>query len=69
MVNTRLKHGPEFRAKVALAAGRKRYRDRHKIENAFCRIRDFRRIATRNDKLTVVFAASVHFVATVAWWV
>jgi transposase len=48
---------------------RKRYRDRHRIENAFCRIKDFRRIATRYDKLAVVFAASVHLAATIAWWV
>ncbi|BDX00671.1 hypothetical protein MACH15_24230 [Maricaulis maris] len=28
-----------------------RYRDRHLVENAFCRIKDFRRVATRYDKL------------------
>jgi transposase len=28
-----------------------RYRSRHLIENAFCRLKDFRRIATRYDKL------------------
>ena len=32
----------------------KRYRDRHLIENAFCRMEDFRRIATRYDKLAAV---------------
>lgn len=47
---------------------RKRYRERHKIENAFCRLKDFRRVATRYDKLAVVFAASVHLAATIAWW-
>jgi putative transposase len=48
---------------------RKQYRERHKIENAFCRLKDFRRIATRYDKLAVVFAASVHLAAAIAWWV
>ena len=48
---------------------RKQYRERHKIENAFCRLKDFRRIATRYDKLALVFAASVHLAATIAWWV
>ena len=48
---------------------RKQYRERHKIENAFCRLKDFRRIATRYDKLAFVFAASVHLAATIAWWV
>jgi transposase len=48
---------------------RKRYRNRHKIENGFCRLKDFRRIATRYDKLAVVFAASVYLAATIIWWV
>jgi putative transposase len=44
------------------------YRKRHLIENAFCRLKDFRRIATRYDKLAVNFAASVYLVAAVVWW-
>jgi transposase len=48
---------------------RKQYERRHKIENAFCRLKDFRRIATRYDKLAFVFAAAVHLAATIAWWV
>ena len=47
---------------------KKQYTKRHKIENAFCRLKDFRRIPTRYDKLGVVFAASVHLAATIAWW-
>jgi transposase len=27
------------------------YKNRHRIENAICRLKDFRRIATRYDKL------------------
>ena len=42
---------------------------RHKIENAFCRLKDFRRIATRYDRLAVNFVASVHLVAAVVWWI
>ena len=48
---------------------KRRYRERHKIENAFCRLKDFRRIATRYDKLAVNFAASVYLVATVVYWI
>jgi putative transposase len=44
-----------------------RYRKRHLIENAFCRLKDFRRIATRYDKLAVNFAASVYLVAAIVW--
>jgi transposase len=47
---------------------KKRYRERHKVENAFCSLKDFRRIATRYDKLAVMFAASVYLVTTIVWW-
>ena len=39
------------------------YRRRHKIENFFCRIKDWRRIATRYDKLARNFLAATTFVA------
>ena len=35
------------------------YRRRHKIENFFCRIKDWRRIATRYDKLGATFMAFI----------
>jgi SRSO17 transposase len=46
-----------------------RGKERHKIENAFCRLKDFRRIATHYDKLAANFVASVHLVATLVWWI
>lgn len=48
---------------------KRQYRERHKIENAFCRLKDYRRIATRYDKLAVNFAASVYLVAAIVWWI
>jgi transposase len=47
---------------------KKSYRLRHRIENAFCRLKDFRRIATRYDRLARNFLASVCLVATIVWW-
>lgn len=44
------------------------YKIRHRIENAFCRLKDFRRIATRYDRLETNFAASIYLVAAVVWW-
>ncbi len=44
------------------------YRERRRIENAFCRLKDFRRIATRYDKLAVNYAASLYLVAAIVWW-
>ncbi len=44
------------------------YKLRHRIENAFCRLKDFRRIATRYDRLARNYLASVCLVAAVVWW-
>jgi transposase len=48
---------------------KKSYKKRHHVENAICRIKDFRRIATRYDKLARNFLASVCLVAAIVWWV
>jgi len=45
------------------------YKQRHLIENAFCRLKDFRRIATRYDKLARNFLASICLVAAIVWWI
>lgn len=44
------------------------YKQRNLIERMFCRLKDFRRIATRYHKLAVTFAAAVYLVATVCYW-
>jgi len=44
------------------------YRGRNAIERMFCRLKDFRRIATRYDKLAVNFLASVQIAALIAYW-
>src|ERR1700730_13008936 len=43
------------------------YRRRHKIENYFCRIKDWRRIATRYDKLARNFLAAAALVGALYW--
>src|SRR3546814_3368375 len=48
---------------------RKAYRQRHRVENAFCRLKDFRRIATRYDRLARNFLASICLVAAIVWWI
>jgi transposase len=45
-----------------------RYRERHRVENAFCRIKDFRRVATRYDKLAANFLSAVALASLVAFW-
>ena len=34
----------------------------------FCRLKDFRRVATRYDKLARNLLSAVHFAAAVAFW-
>ena len=47
---------------------RQRYRERHRIENAFCRIKDFRRVATRYDKLADNFLSAVALASALTYW-
>lgn len=44
------------------------YRRRNIIERAFCRLKDWRRVATRYDKLMINFAATCYIAALVTWW-
>jgi transposase len=44
------------------------YKRRNLVERAFCRLKDFRRVATRYDKLAVTYAAAVSLAAIIAWW-
>jgi putative transposase len=44
------------------------YRQRNLIERMFSRLKDFRRITTRYDKLAQNFAAVVALAAIVTWW-
>ena len=44
------------------------YKLRWRIESAFNRLKDFRRIATRYDKLARNYLASVCLVAALVWW-
>ena len=44
------------------------YKLRWRIESAFNRLKDFRRIATRYDKLARNFFSSVCFVAALVYW-
>jgi transposase len=44
------------------------YRQRNLIERMFCRLKDFRRLATRYDKLARNFLATAILAATIIWW-
>jgi transposase len=44
------------------------YKQRNIIERLFCRIKDWRRVATRFDRNIKNFMAVVALAATVIWW-
>jgi putative transposase len=44
------------------------YRQRHKIENIFGRLKDWRRVATRYDRCAHTFMSAISIAATVAYW-
>ena len=44
------------------------YKRRNLVERMFCRLKDFRRIATRYDKRADTFLSAVFIAAICAWW-
>jgi transposase len=48
---------------------KKAYRGRNVVERCFCRLKDFRRIATRYDKLAQNYFSALCFVATLTYWI
>lgn len=44
------------------------YRQRHKVENLFARLKDWRRIATRYDRCAHTFFSAICIAATVIFW-
>ena len=54
--------------KRAIHHDARRDRGRWRIEAAICRLKDFRRVATRYDKLAANFASAVALAAIVAFW-
>lgn len=55
--------------KRTISYDKRRYRDHHLIENAFSRLKDFRRIATRYDKLARNFLSAVALATLIAFWI
>lgn len=45
------------------------YRQRHRIENMFAKIKDWRRIATRYDRCAHTFFSAICIAATMIFWI
>ena len=53
------------RRMTPLDIDREMYKWRHLIENFFCKLKEFKRIALRADKTDQSFAAMIHLAATI----
>ena len=56
------------RRKVPIPHDADRYKKRHKIENSFARLKDWRRVATRYDRCPKVFLSACALAAVVMFW-
>lgn len=45
------------------------YKARNLVERMFCRLKDFRRIATRYDKRADIFLSTILLAAALTWWI
>ena len=54
--------------KTALPYDKALYKQRHKIENMFAKLKDWRRIATRYDRCAHTFFSAICIAATVAFY-
>ena len=54
--------------KIAIPHDRMLYRQRHRIENMFGKLKDWRRIHTRYDRCAHTFMSAIAIAATVIFW-
>ena len=59
---------PKANRKIQIDYDKALYRKRHKIENMFGRIKDWRRIHTRYDRCAHTFMSAICIAATVIFW-
>ena len=57
------------RRKIPIPHDEDRYRKRHKIENNFARLKDWRRIHTRYDRRADTFMAAITIAAICSFWI
>jgi transposase len=58
---------PKSTRKIQRDYDKEAYKARHLIENFFCKLKQFRAIATRYDKTARNFLAAIHFAAAIIW--
>jgi len=58
---------PKSNRKVQRTFDRELYKARHLMENFFCKLKQYRAIATRYDKTARNFLAAIHLAAAIIW--
>jgi transposase len=58
---------PKSNRKVERCFDKEMYKARHLMENFFCKLKQYRAIATRYDKTARNFLAGLHLAAAVIW--
>jgi len=58
---------PKSNRKLQRLYDKELYKARHLIENFYCKLKQYRAIATRYDKTARNFLAGIHLAATVIW--
>jgi transposase len=59
---------PKANRKTSIPYDKTLYRQRHKIENMFGKLKDWRRIHTRYDRCAHTFMSAICIAATVLFW-
>ena len=58
---------PKSNRKIQRTFDKEMYKARHLMENFFCKLKQYRAIATRYDKTARNFLAAIHLAAAVIW--
>ena len=59
---------PKKNRKTTIEYCKSLYKKRHKVENLFAKLKDWRRIATRYDRCAHTFRSAIYLAATVIFW-
>ena len=60
---------PTAQRKVQFAFDKQLYKRRHKIENMFGKLKDWRRVSTRYDRCAHTFMSAIIIAATMIFWI
>jgi transposase len=59
---------PRRSRKITIEYCKSLYKKRHKVDNLFAKLKDWRRIATRYDRCAHIFRSAIYLAATVIFW-